>query len=261
MEHQNKNKQELELSLKYQDQKLKNLWYQVWIFVCLIIIFFFWSGFNNSFNVYQKVKWEYLELDQTLNWLLDKEEELNKLINLIDLSKTNQSKLFDCINNFVCETKNLTLEELKQCKKTNFCWELKKIDSWLFDNISLLRDFYLLNKFEEWKLTYDQKKILKNIMEYLMVNDNKNNIWEINIITFWTPKLLDNDLWIYSLPIVLSIDFKDKNDFFTFLNNIEYNISNDIDNILYKISAINYDIVNYSQQQTVNINMEIYFYK
>jgi hypothetical protein len=65
----------------------------------------------------------------------------------------------------------------------------------------------------------------------------------------------------YKLTINLNIDFRSYDDFYRFLNNVENKISINSDKNLYQIQSLSYDIVNYQKPQSVNININVYFYK
>lgn len=89
-------------------------------------------------------------------------------------------------------------------------------------------------------------------------------IWEkngtINKIIIWDEKKFNETLSY--VPIELSINFDNKDGLMSFINNVEKRIPEDEDlRLLYKISKITYDVVNYDQNQETTILMNLYYYK
>lgn len=89
-------------------------------------------------------------------------------------------------------------------------------------------------------------------------------IWEkngtINKIIIWDEQKFNETLSY--VPIELSINFDNKDGLMSFINNVEKRIPEDDDlRLLYKISKITYDVVNYDQNQETTILMNLYYYK
>ena len=89
-------------------------------------------------------------------------------------------------------------------------------------------------------------------------------LWEkngtINKIVIWEKQKFNDTL--YYLPIELSINFDNKDGLLSFINNVEIKVPEEKDlRLLYKISKITYDVVNYDQNQESTIFMNLYYYE
>ena len=90
------------------------------------------------------------------------------------------------------------------------------------------------------------------------------SLWEkngtINKIVIWDKEQFNETL--YYVPIELSITFDNKDWLLSFINNVEQRVPEKQDlRLLYKISKITYDVVDYDQPQETTINMNLYYYE
>gem|GEM_PF-5042180 len=60
------------------------------------------------------------------------------------------------------------------------------------------------------------------------------------------------------VPVSLKISYFANNDFMTFLHNIETKVNPEIP-VMWRIDALNYDIVNYLDAQSVSMNLSLYY--
>jgi uncharacterized alkaline shock family protein YloU len=77
-------------------------------------------------------------------------------------------------------------------------------------------------------------------------------------VSFTNPVLVDEELELYKIPITMTIIFEHKKMLDSFLHNIEEKISFTIP-ILYKVTALTYNIVNYTEEQSVNLSLDAYY--
>jgi hypothetical protein len=97
------------------------------------------------------------------------------------------------------------------------------------------------------------KKISQN-------NDNQPKIGKINSISIWKPTVVVSQL--YSIPIRLQASFINKDYLLAFIENVDKNVLESKSyRILYKIDEINYNIMEYDQEQLVDIKMNAFYYQ
>lgn len=100
--------------------------------------------------------------------------------------------------------------------------------------------------------------------EYHQEDESTKNLWDkngiINRILIWDKQRFNETL--YYVPIELSITFENKDWLLSFINNVEKRVPEEWDlRLLYKISKIAYDVVNYEEEQETTINMYLYYYE
>lgn len=117
---------------------------------------------------------------------------------------------------------------------------------------------------EEWDETWDEDT--ENNDEDEDEDSSRENFslgeknGTINKIVIWDKERFNETL--YYVPIELTITFDNKDWLLSFINNVEKRVPEDQDlRLLYKISKITYDVVNYDQPQETVINMNLYYYE
>ncbi|HCY21286.1 TPA: hypothetical protein DIC40_05575 [Patescibacteria group bacterium] len=112
----------------------------------------------------------------------------------------------------------------------------------------------------------NEKIILANINEYLLKEIGQNNnesltrIGKITNISIGESKVVVSQL--YSIPIRLQASFANKDNLLTFIENVDKNVLEAKSyRILYKIDEINYNIMEYDQEQIVDIKMHAFYYQ
>lgn len=238
-----------------------NLRYKVYLFFLGIFLFVFWPVLTEAT---EEVRWEWAfsfsltsplemltargewwlltDLDDTNTLIKEKEAEIEsvkvekKVVALLS-EQEKQNTLINCLNNEVCEV----------------------IDDRLIDNIKFLRVFMMMNYLWWEKMSFDQKTILRSIIEFL----NKEPWWRTNgtleWIIFSEPEMINEEYKIKTLKISIDMEFDHKRDLISFLKNTEDKVFVSLP-VLYVINTINYDIVNYTESQAVNIWMDIYYF-
>ena len=108
-------------------------------------------------------------------------------------------------------------------------------------------------------MVINEKVLLTNINEYLLKDHNGSSNGSVSKIAIGEPTQYAGNLRY--APLKLSITFDTKDSLLSFLSNVETRILPDAAyRILYKITNVSYDIANYTQQQSVDIDLNAYYY-
>lgn len=116
------------------------------------------------------------------------------------------------------------------------------------------------------KMGIDEKKILKNLDQYLIRNNPSDAIssknGDIQSISIGEEKLINPESKFYELPISIKVTFSNKDDLISFVDNIEkYIILAPEDRILYKIQGVSYDMAAYEEEQETEIELQAYYFR
>ena len=157
------------------------------------------------------------------------------------------------------------LNEERDCSSLPESWKKWEWDEASYDftiPLSYLQLHSLYNK----KMPVDEKRVLKNLNEYLIKQDiswwDKNKVWDILRIEIGDPEPVKQwDEHFYQVSVDVEIEFETVEDLIGFLYNIEKKlINNSEDRILYKIQTVSYDIVTNDEPQVTDISMIAYYY-
>lgn len=108
-------------------------------------------------------------------------------------------------------------------------------------------------------MVINEKVLLTNINEYLLKESNGSSNGTISKIAIGEPTQYAGNLRY--VPLKLSITFDNKDSLLSFLDNVETKILPDpAFRVLYKITNVSYDIANYTTQQSVDIDLNAYYY-
>lgn len=166
---------------------------------------------------------------------------------------TNEEALKKCLN------------EERDCSSLPESWKKWEWEESTYDYIiplSYLQLHSLYNK----KMPVDEKRVLKNLNEYLIKQDisweDKRKVWDILRIEIWDPEAVNQwDEHFFQVTVDVEIEFDTVDDLIGFLYNIEKKLINDSeDRILYKIQTVSYDIVTNDEPQITDIEMIAYYY-
>ena len=159
------------------------------------------------------------------------------------------------------DTEEWSVDEENEDWKDNEEWkvsnvEWKNIEEWSVDEEN-----------GEWKIDgdeWDDEEEWDSDEEWDEDESSQKVIWEkngsINKIIIWDKQRFNDTL--YYVPIELSITFDDKDWLLSFINNVEKRVPEKHDlRLLYKISKIMYDVVNYDKTQEATIYMYLYYYE
>ncbi len=221
--------------------KISEMKYKIYCFVLVVLGIWLQSLINVKMIWFADLK---ADIGETRNNIeitqmqYNTDLENNKLINL---AKENFDDFIKCINNRVCQ--GITTN--KQFQK----------------NLNNIRTYYLIDKLEADKMDLDQKAILRYIDEYLLKKDG-TNIGTVESVTFGNKVIVNEEKWIYKLPINLQIEFDNKDNFVNFVLNVERYLDPSLSyRAFLKIVSMNYNIANYETFQKVNLIMEVYYYR
>lgn len=132
------------------------------------------------------------------------------------------------------------------------------IEVGLLDRIDLLRSFLMIDQLTTEKLNFDQKFVLRNINEFLANQPWRGQLVTIKDITFWSPVDIVPEYKLVKVPVNMTVSYFVNNDFMTFLRNIETKIDPTLP-VMWRLEAVNYNIVNYLDPQEVSLSMAFYY--
>lgn len=230
--------------------------YKVYIVLLFIFIFILLfksipsikSSYENKQNAYNQVN---SQLTAVRSNIRQAEDDMKYLWEITD----NEQNLKTCLN----EKKK---EVCLKLPETWMTWEgnEKKYDFSI--PLSYLQLHSLYNK----KMPVDEKKVLKNLNEYLIKQDiawgSKTKVWDILKISIWDPNSVNNwDTHFFEVPVDVTIEFTTIGDLTGFLYNVEKKLIDKWeDRILYKIQSVSYDIISSNEPQVTDISMLAYYY-
>ena len=189
--------------------------------------------------------WEWWLINE-LTTVEENIEETNNEINLVKVEKEvvallsedeKQNTLINCLNNDECDM----------------------IEPQLMESMKFLRVFMMMNYLWWEKMSFDQKVLLRSINEFINKTPWGLTNWTLTTITFGEPSMLDDQYKIKALDITLNMEFDHKRNLISFLKNIEDKVFKELP-VLYVIESLNYDIVNYTERQWVNIAATVYYF-
>lgn len=136
----------------------------------------------------------------------------------------------------------------------------------LQDDWQAALSYLQLGNLSSEKMGIDEKKILKNLDQYLIKNDpdadHSSRNGDIQSIEIGQEHLLDAQTQLYQLPLLITVAFDDKDDLVSFVDNIEqYIIPEPQDRILYSVQELSYDITAYDKRQETEIWLLAYYFK
>lgn len=180
-------------------------------------------------------------------------KDMDYLCNKKDGIINNNDTLKDCLND------GTNCSNLPKAWKT---WSWNRLED--YDTkvpLSYLQTNSLYNR----KMPVDEKRVLKNLNEYLIkqnIWNDRKKVWDILKIEIWDPKPVawwNNHFFMVSLDV--EIEFDTVGDLTGFLYNVEKKmINNREDRILYKIQSVSYDVVTNDEPQITDISMLAYYY-
>lgn len=132
------------------------------------------------------------------------------------------------------------------------------IPAGLMDRFDLLRSFLAIDHLVTDKLDFDQKFVLRNINEFLATQVWRGQLVTIKNITFTDPVEIKPEYKLMKVWVNLIVEYMVNNDFMVFLNNLETKISPELP-VMWRIEAVNYDIVNYLDAQKINLSLAFYY--
>lgn len=234
--------------------------YRVYIFIILVVIVMIEPMFTSSIETVRGVGAFKISLLDPISMHTTRGEwgklnELDAVQVLID-EATNQiatTKLqIEIVRNLETPEKQNTI---LNCVNWQQCeW----MEVGLLDRLDLLRSFLMIDHLTTEKLDFDQKFVLRNINEFLSTQVGRGQLVDIKNITFGRPNEVKPEYKLFEVPVTLQVSYFTNNDFMAFLHNIETKINPELP-VMWRISAVNYDIVKYLEPQEVNLSMSLYY--
>lgn len=219
--------------------------YKVYVIILLILWVLLGTKYlPNAYAYYQSVQATYQSKQTELQSLKGKIEQLTQdRLQLLNLNKY-ADQIVVCVN------------EKRDCSTLP---ESLKSDFWTV--VSYLQ----MGNLGSEKMKIDEKKILKNLDQYLIKNNpgERNSIpnGQIEGIEIGEPESIAENSGFFRLPITIRITFSDKDDLISFVDNIEkFIIPNGEDRILYQIDEVSYDMMAYDETQTTEIMLSAYYF-
>ena len=162
-------------------------------------------------------------------------------------------------------------QNIKTCLNNDNCSDLPeewRIWSWenVKYNLNIPLSYLQLHSLYNKKMPVDEKRVLKNLNEYLIKQDiaweDRKRVWDILKIEIWDPEeVYDWDEHFIKVPVDVEIEFITVDDLIWFLYNVEKKlVDKPEDRILYKIQSVSYDVVSKDEPQDTEISMIAYYY-
>lgn len=219
--------------------------YKVYVIILLILWVLLGTKYlPDAYAHYQAVQASYQAKQTELQTLKTKIEQLTQdKLQLLNLNKY-ADQIVVCVN------------EKKDCASLP---ESLKSDFW--SAVSYLQMGNLASE----KMKIDEKKILKNLDQYLIKNEpgemTSTPNGQIEGIEIGEPESIGKDSAFFKLPITIKVTFSDKDDLISFVDNIEkFIIPNEEDRIFYQIDEVSYDMMAYDEMQTTEIMLSAYYF-
>ncbi len=230
--------------------------YKVYIVLIAIFIFLlFFSWIPNARDSYDGHKSTFIQVNN----------RLKSLKSDIEIAKQDMAYLCDESNWVIANEWNLRecLNDKNNCSTLPESWKKWEWDEVEYDYIIPLSYLQLHSLFNK-KMPVDEKRVLKNLNEYLIKQDivwwGVDRVWEILRIEIWDPEEVNNSHF-FKVDVNVEIKFKNVSDLVEFLYNVEKKlIEKGEDRILYKIQTVSYDIVTNDEPQVTDISMTAYYY-
>lgn len=232
--------------------------YKVYIVLLAIFIFLLLfiyipkaeDSFESSKSTYQQVNSKLTSLE---NDIRTAQADVLYLCDGTGAVVKNENALRKCLN------------EKDSCNRLPDTWK-----TWTWSeveyNLSIPLSYLQLHSLYNKKMPVDEKRVLKNLNEYLVKWDiswtDRRRVWDILRIDIWDPKEVKQwDEHFFNVTVDVQIKFDNVGDLTWFLHNVEKKlIENGEDRILYKIQSVSYDIVTNNEPQITDISMMAYYY-
>ena len=221
------------------------------IFICILLfnsIPAIKDSYNSKQSTYNQVNSQLLSVQRDI-------ERANADMEYLWEITDNEQNLKTCLN-----------EKSKEvCLKLPETWMTGEGTGKKYD-FSIPLSYLQLHSLYNKKMPVDEKKVLKNLNEYLIKQDitwgSKTKVWDILKISIWDPHSVRNwDTHFFEVPVDVTIEFTTIGDLTWFLYNVEKKlVDKSEDRILYKIQSVSYDIISSDKPQITNISMLAYYY-
>lgn len=232
--------------------------FKVYIVLLLLLLAILWVNYIPKEN--NKLDTNSAAYDQA-------NAQLKNIENDIKIAKDDMDYLCSSTDGIVNNEESLKtcLNEREGCLSLPTSWKKWPEDDMHYD-LSVPISYLQLNSLWNEKMPVDEKRVLKNLNEYLIKQDiswnDRTRIWDILKISIGDPEQVE--WWedhFFMVTVDVEIEFSTVNDLTGFLYNVEKKmVDNREDRILYKIQSVSYDIVTNDEPQVTDISMIAYYY-
>ena len=228
--------------------------YKVYIVLLLIVIAALLMNYIPSVkDSYDASNSAYKETKSQLNIIQNEITEAEKDVDYLEEIVSNEQNLKSCLNE----------KNTQACLSLPDGWKERENEE---ANLTIPLSYMQLHSLYNEKMPVDEKKVLRNLNEYLIKQDiswtSRIRVWDILKISIWDPEAaIKDDKHFFAVPVDVEIRFTTIGDLTGFLFNVEKKIINNAeDRILYKIQSVSYDIVSNDEPQITEISMLAYYY-
>ena len=229
--------------------------YKIFVFFLLIAVILFYPYVISSYNSYQTT------LQQVKN-------VKNSVQSTIDKRNTHQNDdiLLDWITQWLKANENQKQPPLISCINQDVACD--ELNNNVRENLDIIRIYTQLRDLRTKKMEVNEKTILKNVNEFLLQKDPFSRTLQYNgelqSLNIGSPKHIKWQL--YETDVSFQIVFPDKSALIVFLEHVEDELFYHPTfwfawTIMYKIQNLEYDIVEYNDEQEVWITMKAYRYE
>lgn len=213
--------------------------YRVYFLIVLVLAILFGNYILlPARDAFQTTRWELETINLRIEGFATKKLQMDADKALIMKMEEQQNTIVTCLNDRV---------------------GCKDIDTSIQNNFGFARSYIQLNNLTDPKMVINEKILLANINEYLLRGKSGVKNGNITRIVIGESKQFEGNLRY--VPVKLSIVFDNKDTLLSFLDNVETRILPDpMYRILYKIDNVSYDIANYTAQQSVDVDLNAYYY-
>ena len=223
------------------------------VYIVLLIIFiciFFLELIPDVQKTNESMKNSYQQSQSKLTAIQNDIQQAQQDVKFLWNILSNEKNVKECLNK-------------KSCASLPENWKNSDTDGY---DLTIPLSYLQLHSLFNEKMPVDEKKVLKNLNEYLIKQDiawtSKTRVGDILKISIWDPESVTKwDQHFFEVPVDVSIKFTTIGDLTGFLYNVEKKlIDNSDDRILYKIQSVSYDIVSNDEPQITDISMLAYYY-
>ncbi|MDR2190304.1 MAG: hypothetical protein LBP53_03825 [Candidatus Peribacteria bacterium] len=230
--------------------------YKVYAGILFLVLLWGWMDFFPKIHTnYKSAGATYESIKQNIQALQNQKSAAQRDKTYLEEIESHQETLETCLNK----------EDTSACTSLPESWNVEYQGKTIKD-FSVPLSYLQLNSLYAPKMPVDEKKVLRNLNEYLIRNgivvqnvNVKNG--DIKNITIGESSPFPESSVLFSVPLTLSLEFKGIDDLISFVHNVEKKlISVPSDRILYKIQEIGYDIIAANKPQTAEVSMIAYYY-
>ncbi len=221
------------------------------IFICMLLLEWI-PDIKDSYNSKQNA---FNQVNSQLAWIRSDIRQAEDDMQYLWEIKDNESSLKTCLNENDRET----------CLKLPESWMVWEWTGKKYD-FSVPLSYLQLHSLYNKKMPVDEKKVLKNLNEYLIKQyiswGSRTRVGDILKISIGDPNPVTRwDTHFFQVPVDVTIEFTTIGDLTGFLYNVEKKMVTEWeDRILYKIQSVSYDIIASDQPQITDIKMLAYYY-